>query len=52
MAVDSNWSSVALLPPMTDDTNDVRGHTITAYGGATLSSAAGTPFGSGKFFVS
>ena len=48
MAVDSNWSSVALLLPMTDDTNDVRGHTITAYGGATLSSAAGTPFGSGN----
>ena len=48
MAVDSNWSSVALLLPMTDDTNDVRGHTITAYGGATLSSAAGTPFGAGN----
>ena len=52
MAVDSNWSSVALLLPMTDDTNDVKGHTITAYGGATLSSAAGTPFGAGNALCS
>ena len=48
MAIDSQWSDVVLLLPLTDDTNDVSGHTITAYGGAALSSVAGTPFGAGN----
>jgi hypothetical protein len=48
MAIDANWSSVALLLPFSDSTNDAKGHAITAYGGAALSSSVGTPFGAGN----
>ena len=45
MAIDTSWANVSLLCPFSDDLQDVKGHTVTAVGGAALSSAVGTPFG-------
>ena len=48
MAVDSLWSSVGMLLPLSADLLDVKGKVITANGGAALSSAVGTPFAAGS----
>ncbi len=48
MAVDSQWANVTLLLPFSANLLDVKGHTITAVGGAALSSAVGNPFGAGS----
>jgi hypothetical protein len=48
MAVDSQWGNVRLLLPLSEDLLDARGHTMTASGGAALSSAVGDPFGAGN----
>lgn len=48
MAIDSQWGSVRLLLPFSNDLLDAKLHTVTAYGGVGLSSAAGNPFGAGN----
>ncbi len=48
MAIDTSWANVSLLCPFSDDLQDVKGHAVTAVGGAALSSAVGTPFGAGN----
>ncbi len=48
MAIDAQWSSVVLLLPLSSDLLDVKSHSVTAYGGAALSSSVGDPFGAGN----
>jgi hypothetical protein len=48
MAIDTSWANVSLLLPLSSDLLDVKGHSVTANGGAALSSAVGTPFGAGS----
>lgn len=48
MAVDSQWGNTSLLLPLSANLLDVKSHTMTASGGAALSSAVGTPFGAGS----
>ncbi|MEF8708234.1 MAG: LamG domain-containing protein [Candidatus Accumulibacter propinquus] len=48
MAIDTSWANVSLLCPFDTDLLDIKGHAITASGGAALSSAVGTPFGAGS----
>lgn len=48
MAIDTSWANVSLLCPFSTDLQDVKGHAVTAVGGAALSSAVGTPFGAGN----
>ncbi len=48
MAVDSQWSNVKLLLPLSADLLDAKGHSIASSGGIALSSAVGNPFGAGK----
>lgn len=48
MAIDTLWSSVSLLMPLSSDLLDVKGHSVTANGGVALSSAVGNPFGAGN----
>lgn len=48
MAIDHQWANVSLLLPLSENLLDVKGHSVTAAGGAALSSAVGTPFGAGN----
>lgn len=48
MAIDSQWGNVVLLLPLSEDLIDVKSHSVTAYGGAALSSSVGNPFGAGN----
>ena len=48
MAIDSQWADVILLLQFSDDLLDAKSHTVTAVGGASLSSAVGNPFGAGN----
>lgn len=48
MAVDSQWSDVVLLLPLTDDTDDARPHTVNVNGGAVIASTVGNLFGAGN----
>ncbi len=48
MAIDSQWADVILLLQLSDDLLDAKSHTVTAVGGASLSSAVGNPFGAGN----
>ncbi len=48
MAVDSQWSNVKLLLPLSADLLDAKGHSIDSSGGIALSSAVGNPFGAGN----
>ena len=47
MAIDTSWANVSLLCPFDTDMLDIKGHAITANGGAALS-AAHAPTGSTK----